>query len=590
MRKISYNLNMPLNENYKNNRPAIGVSDFVEIMDGKRFYCDKTLLVKELLDNDAKVTLFTRPRRFGKTLNMRMLKTFFEKPLDGKDTSHYFRNLKIWQAGERYRAEHGKRPVIYLTLKDVKPEKYEYAFDKIKMAVFDDLSRHPEIFESVKFNALQKNIAQNLLNNLNDYGILSGSLRTLSQLLYIHHGEKPVILIDEYDVPIQAGYESGYYDQIIKFMRDFLSAAFKDNDNLFMGVLTGVSRVSKESIFSGLNNLWVDTIFEDRFSDCFGFTQNEVEEMFRFFGIDEKIPEAKDCYDGYIFRNKHIYNPWSLINYLARDCSPSDYWVNVAENGLAGDAIRNLNESDRQNLTELMLGESPRVNVSAYLAYTDLNGSIENAYGLLAQTGYLTAVDAVQNGRTYLCRLKIPNREVFSAYSEEVIKRILSRPAARQANEIAGDILFADAENLQKHLSAFLLETCSSFDLTEEKDYQNILIGLLASLRIGYNIKANREAGHGRADIIIKPRMNHDKYRNLPGIVLELMHYSATETEKDNPEMLMAELEKQAKEALKQIDTKNYISDLMSDGCKSVIKLGVAASGKHVCVKINSGD
>jgi hypothetical protein len=231
-----------------------------------------------------------------------------------------------------------------------------------------------------------------------------------------------------------------------------------------------------------------------------------------------------------------------------------------------------------------MLGESPRVNVSAYLAYTDLNGSIENAYGLLAQTGYLTAVDAVQNGRTYLCRLKIPNREVFSAYSEEVIKRILSKPAARQANEIAGDILFADAENLQKHLSAFLLETCSFLDLTEEKDYQNLLIGLLASLRIGYNIKANRESGHGRADIIIKPRMNHDKYRNLPGIVLELKHYSATETEKDNPEKLMAELEKQANEALRQIETKSYISELMTDGCKSVIRFGVAASGKHVKV------
>ena len=560
-----------------------GISEFTEVIDNNCYYSDKTLIIKKLLDTETKVVLFTRPRRFGKTLAMTMLRTFFEKPIEGNDTSHYFKNLAIWKAGEKYTSEQGKRPVIYITLKDMKFNNFSDAIKQIHYGIYEDLKRHPEIFESKKLNSLQQKQADALLNS-NDIYVLSGSIRTISDLLYAHHGIKPMIIIDEYDTPIQTANAYGYYEEMINFMRIFLSSAFKDNPSLYRGVLTGITRVSKESIFNGLNNLKVDTVFDEDFSEYFGFTQKDVEEMFSFFEIGDKIPEAKDCYDGYIFGDRHIYNPWSLINYLSDGCKPRDYWVNVAENGIAGDAILSLNESDRQNLAELMLGETPAVNVAANMVYSDLYGSLENAYGLLVQTGYLTAFNAIPNGRVYACKLKIPNRELFSAYSEEIVKRILSKPAARQSNEIAKDILFGDAENLQKHLSSLLLETCSFLDLTEEKDYQNILIGLLASLRIGYNIKANREAGHGRADIIIKPRMNHVKYRNLPGIIIELKHYSAMEAEKDNPEKIEAILEKQATEALKQIETKSYISEMQSDGCMSVIRYGVATSGKYVKV------
>ena len=403
-------------------------------------------------------------------------------------------------------------------------------------------------------------------------------------MLFQHYKQSVVILIDEYDVPIQSGFEHGYYDSIISFMRTLLSGAFKDNPSLYRGVLTGVSRVSKESIFSGLNNLDVDTIFNKPFSSFFGFTQEEINEMFKFYGIEDKLKEAESWYDGYIFGTNHIYNPWSIISYLKNGCVPGNYWVNMSENGLAGEAIRSLNLSDRENLIRLLKDEDPypRVEISTNLAYMDFGKKSSDAYGLLAQTGYLTAIDSVPKSRTYLSTIKIPNRELFAAYSEEVVERMLNGNASKYADNITNAIIDGRAEDLQKCLSDFLLETCSFLDLTEEKDYQNILIGLLASMKDGYDITANHEAGHGRADISMCPRLDN-KHRNvLPGIIIELKHYEATESEKANPEKLKAELERQAEDALKQIETKNYISRLKSAGCVSILKYGVAASGKYV--------
>ena len=298
----------------------IGISEFKEIIDGNCYYSDKTLFIKNLLDTAAKAILFARPRRFGKTLNMTMLRTFFEKPLDGQDTSHYFKDLEIWKQGEKYTKEQGKRPVIYITLKDIKPQTYKEALSKISMTVFDELDRHGEVFESGKLTALQKIKAQELVGNIKNTNVLSESLKTLSYLLHRHYGINPLILIDEYDVPIQAGFEHGFYNEITVFMRNFLSAAFKDNTNLYKGVLTGVTRVSKESIFSGLNNLKVNTIFDNEFSDCFGMTKKEVSDMLDFYDIPDKKEEAAHWYDGYQFGNTEIYNPWSMIQYVDSDC------------------------------------------------------------------------------------------------------------------------------------------------------------------------------------------------------------------------------------------------------------------------------
>ena len=576
---------MTFKERYLQKPFALGSSEFTEIIDDKSYYCDKTLLLKDLIDSKSKVILFTRPRRFGKTLNMTMLRTFFEKPIDGKDNSHYFKNLKIWQAGEQYRAEQGNRPVIYITLKDVKFSSYQDVFFEIKKVIASEFHRHIELEQSVKLDQTYKNFYCAIKNRIAPDGDYTSAIKTLSEMLYKHHGEKSLILIDEYDVPIQAGYESGFYDEIIKFMRNFLSGAFKDNPNLYKGVLTGVSRVSKESIFSGLNNLEVNTIFDKTFSTYFGFTQQEIEEMFRFYGIEDKLKEAEDWYDGYIFGKEHIYNPWSIINYLYKGCVPADYWVNITENGLAGDAIRNLNQSDRQNLINLMSGDDTFANVSTNMVYADLDGSIENAYGLLTQAGYLTAMDAVQKNRTYLCKLKIPNRELFSAYSEEVLNRILLKPVSKYADNILSAILLGRAEDLQKNLTDFLMETCSCLTLTEEKDYQNIMIGLLASMKRAYDISLEKETGHGRADIIMQPRLDIREKKVLPGIIIELKHYSTNETGKDNPEKIKAALEKQAYEAIEQIETKGYAAKMRSAGVQSVIKYGASFSGKYVVVK-----
>ena len=576
---------MTFKERYLKKPFALGTSEFTRIIDDSCYYCDKSLLVKDLLDSKTQVMLFTRPRRFGKTLNMTMLRTFFEKPIDGKDTRHYFKDLKIWQAGKEYQSEQGKRPVIYLTFKDVKPRTYSGAIIKIGSLILDEISRHEYLLNSTKLNAIDKKKLNDIIDNDDNPDKLSGSIRMLSAMLCRHYETQPIILIDEYDVPIQAGYESGFYDDIISFMRDFLSGAFKDNPSLYKGVLTGVSRVSKESIFSGLNNLEVNTIFDKTFSTYFGFTQQEIDEMFRFYGIEDKLKEAEDWYDGYIFGEEHIYNPWSIINYLYKGCVPADYWVNITENGLAGDAIRNLNESDRQNLINLMSGDDTFANVSTNMVYADLDGSIENAYGLLTQAGYLTAMDAVQKNRTYLCKLKIPNRELFSAYSEEVLNRILYKPVSKYADNILSAILLGRAEDLQKNLTDFLMETCSCLTLTEEKDYQNIMIGLLASMKRAYDITLEKETGHGRADIIMQPRLDIREKKILPGIIIELKHYSATENEKENPEKIKAALEKQADEAIKQIEAKGYAAKMRSAGVHSVIKYGASFSGKYVVVK-----
>ena len=576
-------------DNIKKNKMgfALGISEFTEVIGRKKYYADKTLFIRDFIDADAQTTLFTRPRRFGKTLNMTMLRTFFEKPLDGKDTSHYFKNLKIWQAGEEYRLEQGKYPVIYLTFKDIKQDNYEDALFNIKKKINQEFERHCELAESSSLSTSNKKLYAAMSERMTADNEYAAAIETLSEMLFKHYKQQVVILLDEYDVPIQSGFECGYYDKIIRFMRTLLSGAFKDNPNLYKGALTGVTRVSKESIFSGLNNLDVDTIFDEKFCAYFGFTQEEINEMFRFHGIEDKLKEAEEWYDGYIFGNKHIYNPWSIINYISKDCKPANYWVNVSQNGLAGEAIRSLDKTEKDNLIKLLKDEEPRprVDISTNMVYMDFGKKSADAYGLLAQTGYLTAIDSVPKSRTYLSTIKIPNRELFAAYSEEVIDRMLSGNASNCANKITNAIIDGREKDLQKSLSDFLMETCSYLTLTEEKDYQNILIALLASMKRGYDITLEKETGLGRADIILQPRIDNWDKRILPGIIIELKHYEAAESDKNNPEKIKAALEKEAEEALKQIEKKEYIAKMRSAGVKNVIKYGVAASGKQVCVK-----
>ena len=577
---------MPIDDYFKMqiHKKPIGIGKDIFANMGKAYYVDKTLLVRDIIYSETSVILFTRPRRFGKTLNMTMLQTFFEKPLDGKDTSHYFQNLKIWQAGEEYRAEQGKRPVIMLSFKDMKMSSFELAYEKFIGKISSEYCRHSELSQSKNLSERELGIYNHLAAGTANNAELENSILYLCQLLEKHHGIKPLLLIDEYDVPLQESWyaENKYYGRMVAFIKNMLSAALKTNPSLYKGILTGVTRVSKESIFSGLNNIIVNTVFDEDFSEYFGFTQEEVNEMFRFYGIEDKLKEAENWYDGYLFGDNHIYNPWSILCYLNKKCKAEPYWTNMSSNDLAKDAIRKLDENDRKNLVSLLTGKTVRTSASTDFVYTELGDKTEHAYGLLVQTGYLRANDARKDGRDYACDLEIPNRELFSVFSEEIIDRIIKKSAYRPAKGISRSIIYGSANELEQYLSEFLLEMCSYLNLTEEKDYQHLIIGLCGTMRNGYAIHSEREAGHGRADIIFTPRLDYEEHDKLPGIIMELKHIKAEETEKDSPEKTETMLQGEAEEALRQIETKEYITDLKTSGVNRITKYGIAFSGKHV--------
>ncbi len=575
---------MPLQEKKLIRPLPIGISEFKEIIDGNCYYSDKTLFIKKLLDNAAKATLFARPRRFGKTLNMTMLRTFFEKPLDGKDTSHYFKNLAIWKAGEKYTKEQGKRPVVYITLKDIKFKTYALALASIKQEISSEFKRHAELIDSQALNAADKVIFNKILFGNAEDAIFSVSLKTLSEMLHKHHGIQPMILIDEYDTPIQTANEYGYYEDMVNFMRVFLSSAFKDNPYLYRGVLTGITRVSKESIFSGLNNLLVDTIFDQYFSDCFGLTKKEVSDMLDFYDIPDKKEEAAYWYDGYKFGNTEIYNPWSMIQYVHSGCIAQPYWVNTSSNGLVGQALEMADHYDSTVLESLVNGGEIETEINTNVIYPEIASNVNVAYSLLAQTGYLKSEHVHWDDGAMICALKIPNRELRKIYFDEILNRFVKdNNAGRKASELRRAISRGNAEKIQQLVQDYLMSSLSFHDLTEEKDYHNVFLGLVYIATDNYSIKSNRESGEGRYDIMLCP-----KKPNLPGIILELKHRKTTKSMQKNKDKMQAVLKSAAIEALKQIDSKSYAAELLAKGAKQIIKYGAAFSGKQVYVEIAS--
>ena len=572
-------------EEKKLSRPLpIGISEFKKVIDNNCYYSDKTLLIKKLLDTQSEAILFARPRRFGKTLNMTMLRTFFEKPLDGKDTSHYFNNLAIWEKGEKYTKEQGKRPVIYITFKDIKFKNFSDAIGKIRSEVYNDLQRHPEIFKSKNFNDLQQKQASDLLNNLNEITILSESMKTISGLLYVHHGIQPMIIIDEYDTPIQTANEYGYYDDMINFMRIFLSSAFKDNPYLYRGVLTGITRVSKESIFSGLNNLKVNTIFDEEFSDSFGLTKEEVSEMLDFYDVPDKKEEVADWYDGYQFGKTGIYNPWSMIEYLDNNCLAQPYWVNTSANGLVGQALEMADKDDCTVLESLVNGNEVETEINANVIYPEIGSNVSVAYSLLAQTGYLKSVHTDLEEGAMICSLKIPNRELRKIYFDEIIKRFVKdNKAGRRAGELRRAISKGNAEKIEQLVQDYLMSSLSFHDLTEEKDYHNVFLGLVYIATDNYTIKSNRESGEGRYDIAMFP-----KRKNIPGIIFELKYCKEGESSKSDKNKLEHLLTKTAEEALQQIEDNEYLAELKEAGANPIFKYGASFCGKKAKVVRNS--
>ena len=536
------------------------------------YYVDKTLLIKDFLDQKPLVSLFTRPRRFGKTLNMDMLRVFFERT--DTDTSRYFTDKAIWKCEEEYRSHQGKYPVIFLTFKDVKLDTWEATIEKIRALLQEEYGRHQELADSEKLSDYEKEYFARILDATANEVALSSALEKLSKMLTTYYGKAPIIIIDEYDTPIQEGYSRDFYDEIIGFMRNFFSGAFKDNKNLSYGFLTGILRIAQESIFSGLNNLTVNSVMDEAYDNYFGFTREEVARMLKYYGISEKESELRAWYDGYLFGNTEIYNPWSVINYISKGCIPQAYWVNTGKNEILEDVLKVATDDITEKLYSLLQGERVIARIDQNVVYRSLAEDPANIYSLLLVAGYLkTPTKELQADGSYLCEVSIPNREIASVYKSEILSHMLQIGAITRttANKIAESLYAKDYRKLENAIAEYMSKSVSFYDAGAEAFYHGLILGLLALLDNQYKIKSNRESGYGRYDIGLIPR--EDRY---PGIIMEL------KWKKDFDKNRLAEL---ADEALAQIEMMEYDLEMKADGIQDILKLGIAFSGKNVCIK-----
>lgn len=549
----------------------IGISDYVRAQE-EYYYVDKTLLIKEFLDQKPLVSLFTRPRRFGKTLNMDMLRVFFE--ISDKNTSKYFADKNIWKCGEEYRSHQGKYPVIFLTFKDVKFDTWDATIDKIRGILQEEYGRHQELLNSDKLSQYEKEYFTKIISATANEVELTSSLERLSKMLASHYDKAPVIIIDEYDTPIQEGYSKDFYNEIIGFMRNFFSGAFKDNKNLSYGFLTGILRIAQESIFSGLNNLTVNSVMDEEYDSFFGFTESEVKAMLSYYGVSDKEEELKDWYDGYLFGSEEIYNPWSVINYISKGCLPQAYWVNTGKNEILDDVLSVAADDITERLYDLLQGERVVARIDQNVVYRSLAEDPANIYSLLLVAGYLkTPKKELQADGSYLCEVSIPNREIAAVYKSEILSHFLQTGAITRttANKIAESLYENDYKKLQSAIGEYMYKSISFFDGGAEGFYHGLMLGLIALMDNQYKIKSNRESGDGRFDVSLIPRE-----KRYPGIILEL---------KWKEKLSDVGLEKWSNEALKQIGELRYDSEMKEDGITEILKFGIAFSGKKVCVR-----
>ena len=546
----------------------VGISDY-RVASTKYYYVDKTMLIKEFLDERPMVSLFTRPRRFGKTLNMDMLRVFFEKTEE--DTSIYFRNKKIWACGERYQAYQGKYPVFFLTFKDVKCTNWEDTKTDLMNIIQAEYKRHQKVLETC--DQYDKKYYQKILSKEADDADWVRSLLNLSRILHEYHKIAPIIIIDEYDTPIQQGYTKGFYDEVVMFMRNFFSGGLKDNRHLSYGFMTGILRVAKESIFSGLNSLKLNSILDERYGQYFGFTSDEVKEMAKYYGVPEKYKEIYEWYDGYRFGGYEIFNPWSVISYFNNRCKPKAFWQFTGSNDILEDILENAPEDVYEKLNKLMQGESILSYIDTAVIYPQIKDNPSTIYSFLLVTGYLKA-DFVDSsyGEDYMCRVSLPNKEISFVYSKEVLARFRDVVPQSSAINIKQALYENNVTEFQKHLQKLLEQSVSFYDTAKETFYHGLVLGLCATLDNQYLITSNRESGDGRYDLQLMP-----KKATLPGILIEL---------KVGKEYPVSDLKELAETAIRQIEEKHYESELRAKGVDTIVKYGVAFCGKNVEVII----
>ena len=550
---------------------GIGESDFKSLILKDNYYIDKTMYIKDIIDNQSKVILVTRPRRFGKTLNMSMLKYYFD--IDQKDNRQLFDGLKIMQQDEKYTSKLGAYPVIYLTLKDVNDTNYKNMLLNLKTALLSVFREHRYLLESDKIYEDEKERIKDILFCREDEVALKVAIKELSEYLYRYFDRPVILLIDEYDVPIQSAYINDYYDEAINFLKTFYGATFKDNPYLEKTVLTGVSRVAKESIFSGANNFDVYTIMDNEFADDFGITEEEMDKVIEDFQIEDEKEEIRKWYDGYKIGDiEGIYNPWSILNYLnKRELMP--YWVNTSSNDLIKMTLKN-STTVKEQIERLLNDEAVEVNINLETVIVGIEDQEENIWGLMLQTGYLKIEETVSLTEG-IYKVKIPNLEIKELFRGIIRDWFNNRVIGNNLKSILKDLVQLNLTEFEKKFKVLVKEMFSYMDVgenTAENFYHAFVLGMLVGLKDSYYVNSNRESGFGRYDIMLEPKDKNGNSFIMEFKVLEDMEEKTLEDTIEN--------------AKKQIEEKGYEENLRERGFTHITKMVYAFHGKQVEMRV----
>ncbi len=550
---------------------GIGESDFKVLRLKNYYFIDKSLYIKDIIDNTSKVILVTRPRRFGKTLNMSMLRYYFD--IKGKDNKELFIDLKIMKEDEFYTSKLGYYPVIYVTLKDLTGISFEEMLLQLKTELVEVFIDNADLLNSTKLLDVEKEMFSTVLNLKANKIELQGALKLLSKLLYREYGRPVILLVDEYDVPLQSAYVKGYYDEAIEFLKGFYNVTFKDNQYLEKTVLTGVSRIAKESLFSGMNNFKVYTIMDNEFADDFGITTEEMKKVISDFNVEEDEEKIKKWYDGYKIGNvEGIYNPWSILNYLT-DKQLKPYWVNTSSNDLIKMTFRKSN-SLKEKMIKLLNDEPVEVTIDLETIIVGIENREENIWGLMLQTGYLKVEEVVSlEERRY--KVKLPNNEIKDLFRSIIRDWFSNKVEGNDLRSILEDLITLRLEDFERKFKKLVVEMFSFFDVgenTAENFYHAFVLGMLVGLKDKYFVKSNRESGYGRYDIMLEP-----KDKNGNSFIMEFKIAEDMEEES---------LEKLIEEAKKQIEEKKYEQELKERGFINITKMIFAFKGKEVKMEI----
>jgi len=555
----------------------IGEEFFDSLIEGNYYYVDKTLFIRDILDKGVKFTLCTRPRRFGKTLNQTMLKNFFEDtaPIGGKDTRSLFNGLKIESAGDEYMKHQGKYPVIFLSFKDAKHNTYEKSYNMLKETIANEFKRHAYVFNSIT-DSDDKEKFEKLRTRKGTEEDYASSIKFLCQCLEEYHGKKTIILIDEYDVPLENAWSQKFYLDMIGFVRPLMSSALKGNEHLQLAVVTGCLRISKESIFTGLNNLDVISILDKYYSEYFGFTQIEVDAMLEYYDLMNKREIVREWYNGYLFGNAEVYNPWSSIQVISKWLAdinelPKPHWANTSNNDIVRQLLENSNAGARAELETLMSGGVISKRLHEDITYDEIYNDMDNLWNFLFFTGYLKKVGERREGLHTILELSIPNLEIQYIYETKIQNWFNEKIKERDFSQFFESLLSGNAEAVKDELNQCLLKSISYLD-GQEDFYHGMMLGILFRLE-DYIVKSNRETGYGRCDIVARHGSSRGK-----AILIECKW-----TRKKSEQAV--DLQKECDDALKQIEDNQYARELKSENYTEILKYGIAFCGKYCEVK-----